>query len=141
MEGGVRRQLVNSRQLSPIRETRDRERGREMTKSKVGTSTIFARDRRCSEKGGTHKASEWVGREILAGSRFPGIPGGSPFHTPDATTSQRFQPTKDSALPFKRYKRRFATIPSPSALLASFQNETQIVVELENIVRDFRIPG
>lgn len=112
-----------------------------MTKSKVGTSTIFARDRRCSEKGGTHKASEWVGREILAGSRFPGIPGGSPFHTPDATTSQRFQPTKDSALPFKRYKRRFATIPSPSALLASFQNETQIVVELENIVRDFRIPG
>lgn len=27
--GGVRRQLVNSRQLSPIRETRDREGGRE----------------------------------------------------------------------------------------------------------------
>lgn len=66
-------------------------------------------------------------------------PGGSPFHTPDATTSQRFQPTKDSVLPFKRYKRRFATIlPPPSALLASFQNETQIVVELENIVR-FRL--
>lgn len=50
----------------------------------------------------------------------------------------KISPTKDPALPFKRYKRRFATIlPLP---LRRTKTKTQIVAELENIVR-FRFRG
>lgn len=50
-------------------------------------------DRRCRGKGGAHKASEWRGGEG-EGKNSCRIPPGSPFHTPDATTSQRFRPQK-----------------------------------------------
>lgn len=86
---GDRRQLVNSRQLSPIRWNKGR-RGNDKIESWDDLAGTIAR---CRGKGGAHKASEWRGGEE-EGKNSCRIPPGSPFHTPDATTSQRFRPQK-----------------------------------------------
>lgn len=69
--------------------------------------------------------------EILAGSRFPGIPAVHPFIHPTRLLPKDFSPQKIPL--FHSNVTKDDSRPSPP-LLASFQNETQIVVELENIV-------
>lgn len=95
-EGGSRRQLVNSRRLSSIRETRDRREGGggrgKWQNRKLGPRR-FARDRRCSEKGGTHKASEWGGGGGREGNSCR-IPAVHPFIHPTRLLPKDFSPQK-----------------------------------------------
>lgn len=137
-EGGSRRQLVNSRRLSSIRETRDRREGGEGE----GNDKIESWDlddlpgiadaaRRVGRIKRVNGAEGEGGREILAGSRRFTLSYTRRDYFPKISAHKRFRS------PIQTLQKTIRDHP-PSALLASFQNETQIVVELENIVR-FRL--